>query len=61
MVGLIRLLIVIASVVSLFALSPRKAQRMSRRALTGDVKDGRAVENVQQGENVSLLQRVIGK
>ena len=39
--GLIRFLMVMASVVSFFVLSPRKSQRMSRRALTGDAKDGR--------------------
>ncbi|MFY9940104.1 MAG: hypothetical protein WAK33_24700 [Silvibacterium sp.] len=52
MVGLIRFLMVIASVVSLFVLSPQKAQRMSGSALTGDVKDMREIENVQRGRNL---------
>ena len=52
MVGLIRFLIVIASVVSLFVLSPRKAQRKWVNALTSDVKDRRTMENVQHGENL---------
>jgi len=51
MVGLIRFLMVIASVVSLFVLTPRKAQRTSRRLLTGE-KDGPKMGNAQQGENL---------
>ncbi len=51
MVNLMRFLIVMASVISLFVLSPLKAQRMSRRALTGEVKDMRKVNSLQQGEN----------
>jgi hypothetical protein len=52
MVGLIRFLMVIASVVSLFVLSPQKAQRMSRHGLTGEVKNMREAENMQRGKNV---------
>ncbi len=51
MVHLMRFLIVMASVISSLLLSPREAQRMSRRTLTGEVKDMRKVNSLQQGKN----------
>jgi hypothetical protein len=52
MVVLIRFVVVIAFAVSLFFVSPRQAQRKSLRALKGEVKDVRKIENVQREENV---------
>jgi len=52
MVNLMRFLIVMASVISLFVLNPLKAQRMSRHELKGEVKNMRKAENMQQRENL---------
>jgi hypothetical protein len=51
MVVLMRFVMVIAFAVSLFAVSPRQAERKSLGALRGEVKDMRKIENVQREEN----------